>query len=580
MGNMEFRYKRFGQYLGMVLLIPLIVFLLSLFFPIIGFRGWADRISVGDYPNILGVTVFLFFLIMAGLILLEIWLFIGMAFLGLSYKIAITSTALLITGWDFWGRKLLNQMNHGYYLGKIPYESIVSISFDSWKPGVLKLSFRDGSYIFLPGRGLENHTEFIIQLSEKLVNTKGVEALAKINQPKRFKVLQTLIYSIAFAPTVFLLFFMLVDKYEPKVWKEEFTPWTTLGITSDSDGTVWISADNRKDNIYIWRISETKRYHWTLPYEICKKCDAYSISHDDNGYPQVVNSEGDLSAIYSWDGDSWERTTMDIDFFSEYPNALNTKIWGKRENSLISVDFSTNAISENYLPSEMLSDGFEIREIKVNLDGSLLATFVAKDKPQYLYRFADEKWHLIGVFSAPDQRLWEFCQDFKGTIWALITDVDKHQTRIGSYDEKTGKWSWKELRLTHPDRKIAYFSDMAVDSQDRIWIYGVYDENEKENYLRFVSVVDPKNDPVVPVIEYTDENSNLDFSQYFVVTNDRIWLGRFGLTWIDTTEELPSPYPEWVVRAKDFYDNNFGWYLLVFLGQILLAIIGASLEYK
>jgi hypothetical protein len=84
----------------------------------------------------------------------------------------------------------------------------------------------------------------------------------------------------------------------------------------------------------------------------------------------------------------------------------------------------------------------------------------------------------------------------------------------------------------------------------------------------------------VPVIEYTDENSNLDFSQYFVVTNDRIWLGRFGLTWIDTTEELPSPYPEWVVRAKDFYDNNFGWYLLVFLGQILLAIIGASLEYK
>jgi hypothetical protein len=578
MGISEFRYKRPGQYLGLIFFIPFIALLLSQFFPLVDIRGLADRISVGDYPSIWGVIGFL---VLASLILLEVWFFVSMIVFGITYKITITNTTLIITGWDFWGRKFLNQLNHGYYLGKIPYESIASINLDSWKPGVIKLVFRDEGYIYLPVRTLENQLEFIDQLSEKLVNTKGVDALAIMKQPKRFKFLQTFIYSLAFIPSFLLLFFMLVDDFEPRVWKEELTPWSIRGISPDSDGTVWVSAGNyHNDDTYIWHISETTREHWTLTNEICEKCDAYSVSHDANGYPVIVNSEGDHSVIYSWNGNSWERTTMDIDFFSEYPNALDTKLWGKRKNKIISVDFSINTVNENSLPSEMLSSGLEIRDITVNLDGSLLVTFVAEEKPQYLYRLSDENWHLIGVFSAPDQRLWEFCQDFKGNIWALITDAEKTQTRIGSYDEKTGKWSWKELRLMYSDRKIGYFKDMVVDSQGRVWVYGVYDKSEMESYLEFVSVANPKNDPVVPIIEYTDKNSNLGFVDYFVVTDDRIWLGRFDLTWIDTTKELPSPFPNWMVWMKEFYDDHFGWYFLIILGQIILALIGVSLEYQ
>jgi len=31
---------------------------------------------------------------------------------------------------------------------------------------------------------------------------------------------------------------------------------------------------------------------------------------------------------------------------------------------------------------------------------------------------------------------------------------------------------------------------------------------------------------------------------------------------------------------KEFYDDHFGWYLLVGIGQIIPALIGASLEYQ
>lgn len=92
MGNSEFRYKRFGQYLGLIFLVPFIAYISSQLTPLLDIRGLVDRIAVGDYPSIWGVIGFLF---LASLVLLEVWIFVGMAFFGLTYKITITDTVTL-----------------------------------------------------------------------------------------------------------------------------------------------------------------------------------------------------------------------------------------------------------------------------------------------------------------------------------------------------------------------------------------------------------------------------------------------------------------------------------------------------
>jgi len=585
MGNMEFRYKRSGQYLGVVFLIPFIIFLLSMFFPLIDIRGWADRISVGDYPSIWGVIGFL---VLTSIVLLEIWLFVGMFTFSPSYKITITDTDLVITGWDFWGRKLLNQMNHGYYLGKIPYESINSIDLDAWKPGVLKLTFHDGSYIFIPSRALENHTEFIELLSEKLVNAQGLEALAQVNEPKRFKHLQTFIYSLAFAPTIVLMFLLLANEYEPKVWNEELTPWGVRALSRDSDGTLWASTSNRDDGLYIWRFFDNTKEHWTLPKEICGECDSFTVSHDSHDFPIVISNEKDpndkskrFSGIYKWDGNSWEMETVNAFFFSSHQNSMDTRVWAIKDENLIYIDFATDEVKEITPPAEALSQDLKLQDFRINWDGSLLAEFKEKDKPTIFYKLVNDKWGQPIEISSPIQHAWKFYLDFNGNFWALTTSSDDKKSLIGLYDVSKNMWKWHEVEFPQSDRELAYFNDLAVDAQGRIWIYGVYNRrHQKDYFLDFVLVLDWSENEVKPIIEYTEKNSNLDGADFFIVENDRIWLGRFNLLWIDTTEELPAPAPEWVVWMKEFEDENFGWYFPICIGQFILALIGASLEYK
>ncbi len=588
MGNSEFRYKRFGQYLGLVFLIPLIGFLLSTFFPIADFRGWADRIAVGDYPNIWGVAIFIMGLIMIGLILLEIRLFIGMAIFGLAYKITTTSNALIITGWDFWGRKLLNKINHGYYLGTIPYESIVSIGLDSWKPSVLKLTFSDGSYIFLPNRGLENHTKFIDQLSEKLTNTQGAEVFAKLNQPKRFKYLQSFLYALAFTPTIFLLFFIPVDNFESQVWKKEFTPWIVQGISPDSDGTVWVGTKNyRNDDIYIWHLSDTEKEHWTLPQELCNDCDAYTISHDLSGNPIIVTSEKDPtntseweSKMYRWDGNDWKKTPSELMFFNMRPHSRDTRIWETEDEKIFFQDFTTDKTKVIPPPAEVVANELEIEDFKINQDGSLLVRFSAKGKLDYLYRLENENWQFIQEFGLPGSILWEYCQDFNGNIWVATSGTDIYHSKIGFYDLERSQWNWFDFQSGLSAKETVFFHDIAIDKQGRIWIFGLSDEGKKGDFIEFVMASAWNDNSIDPIIIYTEKNTNMRFGGSFTITGDRIWFGQSNLYWINTSDELPSPYPEWVVRAKDFYDQNFGWYFLIFLGQIVLALIGASLEYK
>lgn len=481
-------------------------------------------------------------------------------------------------------------MNHGFYLGKIPYESIVSISLDSWRPSLLKLSFSDESYIFLPSRGFENHTEFIDQLSEKLKNTQGAEVFAKLKQPKRFNNLQTFIYSLAYAPTIFLLFSMSIDNFEPRVWKEELTPWSARAISPDSDGTVWIGAKNyHTNNVYIWHLTETDREHWTFSAEACNFCDSIAISHDLTGNPIVFTNEKDpndgtkwISGIYIWNGNSWKRSSIElIEIFPWKQISIDSRLWGIKNNNLTYFDFAKNETKEIPAPDKVLSFGLVHNDIKVNLDGSLLLKFSEKGKPTSFYQVKNENWQLIYEGEFPNNRpLQDFCQDSQGNIWALTTDLRNQLPQIGLYDVLKSKWYWKDLKMEQSNRSIGYFKDMAVDAQGRIWILGVYNKDGEHDFLDFVMVAKDEENSIMPVIEYTDKNSNLKYVDFVVTTKERTWLGGSNLFWVDSIQELPSHLPDWIVWMKQIQDDHFGWYFLVFMGQILLALIGVSLEYK
>ena len=136
--------------------------------------------------------------------------------------------------------------------------------------------------------------------------------------------------------------------------------------------------------------------------------------------------------------------------------------------------------------------------------------------------------------------------------------------------------------MKNSDRELALFEDLAVDSKGRIWISGMYDRRDnKDHFLDFVMAAEWTEEGIKPLVEYTDKNSNLKHADKFVMADDRIWMNNLSLYWIDaTTEELPSPLPDWMVWLKEFSDEKFGWYFLVFLGQIFLFVIGVTLEYK
>lgn len=580
MGNMEFRYKQsvWIGWLGNTFLLA--CFFLPLLIMLADPKSLTEKISVGDYPNFWGVVGFLAF---ASLPILELWLFGAWGISMASCRITLSPSMLIIQAKDFPGRKFLNNLHHAYYLGRIPYESIHSIEINSWRPGVAKFSFNDGSYIYLSVRSLENYEVFVQQLRGKLTEEQIGKDLWLIGKPRRYKKVQMILAFLAIVPTVFFLSSPMADLIRSGIWNEELTSWNIRAVSADSDGTLWVASSNTEDGKTIWRLSENDRQRWILSKNICD-CSAFSVSHDPLGFPRVFDDEESFTTIYSLNDSGWNHQTVEADFFNMKLHSMDTRVWGEQNDQLAYLDFTTNQLEIVPSPSKAISEGLKLSRVKVSQNGSLLATFSGEEKDALLFMFDGLNWSEPYPAAPEGLRFYDFYKDIHDTVWALTGDINlselsfQHPT-IGYYDVEKTMWVWRDLNKIRSHDGNLSIRDFVVDRYNRVWLTGSYrTQNRNTNYLNFVTVLDWADDELIPLVEYTDKNSNFKFANQFLLTENRIWIWDFKLFWQDiSTEKLAAPVPSWL----DFFSYfNFGYVFIFLLGQLFLLIINFSLEYK
>jgi hypothetical protein len=356
-------------------------------------------------------------------------------------------------------------------------------------------------------------------------------------------------------------------------------------VSKDADDSLWVSVGSSglsKNNIYVWRLSEDTRDHWTFSPGECRSCWVRAVSHDARGFP-ILWFGGNNPAIYAWDGQGWTREDdgfyLEMAQFPERLTAADMRVWGTHHESLAYVDFGTDEKREIPLPSEVVSRNLRLIGFKVNPNRSLLAWFLEKDMPTLLYRWQDGNWQKMAEFPRSDWRVWNYCQDFHGQVWALRDNEAGHQMQVGFLDEASGAWTWADFKLEQSDRALAYFKSMDVDFHGRIWVSGLYESiNEENAKVEFVTALSWTNDALEPMVEYTELNSNLNYLDYFVMTRDRVWIAGGDLFWIDS-EQLPSPLPDWIVRVRDtaWFDYYPLWALIAIAP---LAAAAMYLELK
>ncbi|MFZ5858877.1 MAG: hypothetical protein ACOYZ6_18780 [Chloroflexota bacterium] len=394
------------------------------------------------------------------------------------------------------------------------------------------------------------------------------------------------VYSLAFIPSFLLLLFMLVDDFEPRVWKEELTPWSIRGISPDSDGTVWVTTSDSKEGKIIWRLSENNRQYWSLSEDVCD-CSAFSVSHDPLGFPRVFDGQESFTTIYAWNSSEWNKQSVEADFFNMKLHSMNTRVWGEQNGKLVYMDFMTNQLVVVPSPSEAVSEELELNRVKIGQNGSVFATFSAEGKVARLFRFDGRVWSKPYPAAPEGLGFYDFYEDTKGNVWAFAGNLDLSvlnftNPMLGYYNSEDAIWVWKDINPIRSHDGNLFISDFVVDRFERIWLSGTYrTSGENGRHINFVTVLDWTESGLIPLVEYNRQNSNIDFAGQFLLTSNRIWIWDRELLWQDIhTEKLLSPLPDWMAWMKEFYDDHVGWYFIVFFGQIILALIGVSLEYQ
>ena len=440
---------------------------------------------------------------------------------------------------------------------------------------------KDGRRILLSVRALENYQDFVEQLAGRLNYLQIEQGFLRLGKPKRFNRLLTVINVASWTIIILMYFALFLDDWVPTIWNEEFAPWFVTSVSKDSDNSLWVGMSGNNDNLYIWHISENSRKHWIFSKDLCQNCRVNAVSHDSQGFPRIL-VDRDSFATYAWDGEKWARVDSGFDLetqqFPEQLSTMDTRVWGIHHDSLAFVDFGTDEKQDIPSPSEVESRNLRLIGFRVNPNKSLLAWFSEEDMPTLLYRLENGNWQKIAEFSLSDWRIWAYCQDFHGKVWALREDEDKRLTQVGFLKEGSEAWTWADFKLEQSDRTLAFFKNMDIDFYGRIWILGTYEpSDEKEHYLSFLKVLTwANNNTIEPIVEYTDKNSNLDDADLFIMTKDRIWISSGDLYWTNS-DKVPSLLPDWITWL---YNNDwFGWYALsMIVVGIPLIIINMNLE--
>ncbi|MFN8402708.1 MAG: hypothetical protein U0V48_04030 [Anaerolineales bacterium] len=577
MQNRTYRFSTFERFFGAFFFL-----MFSAYFVFMGVDAWnlfsiQDQWAIGEisFGNILGA------LFVSGLSLVVILLWCGMAIYALTYQISLSDTGIQVQARKHWGWKLLHRLNGSYFTGEIQFNTIWKIEVAGWaKPGHAEVYLRDGKRIFLGFRVLENNTEFMKQLASHLSPDQFGAGTDFLGKPRRFKTLVWVIYTIVLISlSAGYLHDPFINIWKSTIWNEELSALATYGISSDRDGSIWVSTGAYRDDAYIWHLSTDGRQHWKFPANLCDRCLLHSVSHTSEGYPVVLDTGSERSTIFKWDGQQWAEKRVEINFFSRNVNSYETRVWGEQNGQIVYWDFSTDKMGNVPFPPDVIEQDMQIFDYKV-IDDSVLVYFFERDVSETIYKLSNGQWSEAAYSNPVGDTAMAYGLDDHGTIWAVKSiDSEKRQILLGYFDTDSETWIWQDIGqfFNYP---LAFFKDVAVDSLGRVWIAGVYEGiDEETRFLEFVKVVSWSDD-VSEVVEYNENNSNFENISSLTVTSDgRIWASDLNLLWLDaTTEQLPAPLPDWVAKL-DIY-KYLGFYVAVFLVQMCLLIFAGYLDQK
>ena len=556
MTNPVFRYGSFGRYSFSTLLIlySLFLFVQSL------------HLLQQEEGRFSGLVIFQ--LVLCSLFLLYT---VGSIIYRLSLRVFLSENSMIFQAYHHWGWRLMYMVDRQKFIGEVPYQKIKSIENYGGmvESGMLRINFQENiSPVVLDIRYIENNVDFMniltSHLSQEQLDTKEkLDILSKPYPYIKFRLI-TIIIGF-FLGTAVYTSLVIKDFYKSNVWNQEVLGPPAYQASIDSDGSLWAVSMWNKPETKVLRISENTIEEWYFPQELCTgDCSFLLASRTVKGLPRIIDFN---KVVYSWDGNQWViEDTLSEDFSNSFQSYDNI-VWGIKNDHLTYVNFDTDEIKEFSSPPEVESLGLKVKSFKFDIDGSILALFSDKSKPELLYRLKDDRWQLL-LNNSEERINTTFAVDPQGNVWALRWSYysDAPTYALGYFDERLQVWKWQYVPSLYTDH--TYINDIAIDQSRRVWISGNYGGDD------FMQVVSWSENGLSLIEEYDEENSDLRMTDNLIVTKSgKLWSTPGYLYWLDTTADLPKPLPDWVIEAETLLSQYGGWAILIFAIVVVSSLI-------
>lgn len=513
----------------------------------------------------------------SGLVIFQLFLFslfmlytVGSIIHRLSLRVVLSEKSMIFQANNHWGWRLMYMGDRQNFIGEIPYQRIKSIENYGGmvENGMLRINFHENtSPVFLDLRYIENNVDFMniltSHLSQDQLDTKArLDILSKPYPYIKFRFI-TIIIGL-FLVNIVSASFVIKDFYKNNVWNKEVLGFSAYQASLDRDGSLWAVSMRNKPETTVLHISENTREEWFFPEEQCTGyCSFLWVGHTAKGLPRIINSN---KVVYSWDGNQWFiEDTLSKDFSNSFQSYDNI-VWGIKNDYLTYIDFDTEEVKEFSSPPEVEYLDIKLKSFKINIDGSILALFSEKSKPELLYRLQDERWQLL--FNNTEETInTTFDVDPQGKVWALRWSYysDPPIYALGYFDEKPQVWKWQYVPSLYTDS--TYINDIAIDQSLRVWISGNYDGDE------FLQVISWSENSINLIEEYNESNSALRMIDNLIVTKSgKLWSTRGYLYSLNTTADLPKPLPDWVIDAETLL-SHYGSWVIIFFGILLVSSV-------